>query len=71
MGQKMGLDTQKIKKQRGGAKFAPKPQKNGYGSGGRTVCPERQPFSQFVVLMRTTNCEEDSLLGQTGLPPEQ
>ena len=44
--------------------------KNGFGSGGRTVCPERLSFSQFVVLMRTTICEKDSLPGQRVLPPE-
>ena len=30
----------------------------------RTNCPRRLSFSQFVVLMSTTNCEKDSLLGQ-------
>ena len=35
------------------------------GSGGKTVGPRRLSFSQFVVLMCTTNCEKDSLLGQT------
>ena len=40
------------------------------GSGGRMVCPRRLSFSQFVVLMSMTNCEKDSLLGQTVLPPE-
>ena len=44
--------------------------KNCDGSGGRTVCPRRLSFSQFVVLMSMTNCEKDSLLGQTVLPPE-
>ena len=44
--------------------------KNGFGSGGRTLCPERLSFSQFVVLMRTTICEKDSLPGQRVLPPE-
>ena len=39
-------------------------------SGGRTVCSKRLSFSQFVVLISTTNCEKDSLLGQTILPPE-
>ena len=46
------------------------PSKNGFGSGGITVCPENLSFSQFVVLMRTTICEKDSLPGQTVLPPE-
>ena len=40
------------------------------GSGGRTVCSRRLSFCQFVVLMSMTNCEKDSLLGQTVLPPE-
>ena len=44
--------------------------KNGFGSGGRTLCPKRPSFSQFVVLMRTTNCEKDTLSGQRVLPPE-
>ena len=44
--------------------------KNCDGSGGRTVCPRRLSFSQFVVLMSMTNCEKDSLLGQTVLLPE-
>ena len=34
------------------------------------VCPMRLSFSPFVVLMSMTNCEKDSLLGQTVLPPE-
>ena len=34
------------------------------------VCPRRLSFSPFVVLMSMTNCEKDSLLGQTILPPE-
>ena len=34
------------------------------------VCPRRLSFSQFVILMSTTNGEKDSLLGQTVLPPE-
>ena len=36
----------------------------------RTVCPRRLSFSQFVVLMNTTNCEKDSLLGQMVFPTE-
>ena len=44
--------------------------KNCDGSGGRTVCPRRLSFSQFVVLMSMINCEKDNLLGQTVLPPE-
>ena len=44
--------------------------KNCDGSGGRTVWPRRLSFSQFIILMSTTNCEKDSLLGQTVLPPE-
>ena len=44
--------------------------KNCDGSRGRTVCPRRLSFSQFVVLMSMTNCEKDSLLGQTVLPLE-
>ena len=39
-------------------------EKNGFGSTRRTLCPERLSFSQFVVLMSTTNCERDSLSGQ-------
>ena len=34
------------------------------------VCPRRMSFSQFVVHMSTTNCEKDSLLGQTIPSPE-
>ena len=34
------------------------------------VCPRRLSFSQFVVLMCTTNCEKDILLGQTIPTPE-
>ena len=34
------------------------------------VCPRRLSFSQFVVLMSTSNCENDSLLGQTIPYPE-
>ena len=34
------------------------------------VCPRRLSFSQFVVLMCTTNCENDILLGQTIPTPE-
>ena len=34
------------------------------------VCPRRLSFSQFVILMSTTNGEKDSLLGQTILPLE-
>ena len=34
------------------------------------VWPRRLSFSQFVVLMSTTNCEKDSLFEQTVLPPE-
>ena len=33
--------------------------KNGNGSGGRTVCPSRLSFSQFIVHMSTKNCEKD------------
>ena len=44
--------------------------KNCDGSGGRTVWPKRLSFSQFVILISTTNCEKDSLLEQTVLPPE-
>ena len=40
------------------------------GSGRRTVCSRMLSISQFVVLISTTNCEKDSLLGQTILPPE-
>ena len=29
------------------------------------VCPRRLSFSQFAVHMSTTNCEKNSLLGQT------
>ena len=44
--------------------------KNGNGSGGRTVCPRGLSFSEFIVLMSTINCEKDTPLGQTVLPPE-
>ena len=37
---------------------------------GGMVCPRGLSFLQFVVLMSNTNCEKDSLLGQTVLPPE-
>ena len=37
---------------------------------GEWFWPRRLSFSQFVILMSTTNCEKDSLLGQTVLPPE-
>ena len=37
----------------------------------RTICPRRLSFSQFVVLMRTTSCEKDSLLGQLVLGKKQ
>ena len=48
----------------------PSPPKIWPNSGGRMVCPRRLSFSPFVVLMSMTNCEKDSLLGQTVLPPE-
>ena len=38
----------------------PCPSKNGFGSGGRTLCLKRLSFSQFVVLMSTKNCETAS-----------
>ena len=37
----------------------------------RTICPRRLSFSLFVVLMRTTSCEKDSLLGQLVLGKKQ
>ena len=43
--------------------------KNGFFP--RTICPRRLSFSQFVVLMRTTNSEKDSLLGQLVLGKKQ
>ena len=44
--------------------------KNRNDSGEGMVCPRRMSFSQFVVHMSTTNCEKDSLLGQTIPSPE-
>ena len=44
--------------------------KNCHGSGGGMICPRRLSFSQFGVLMSTSICENDSLLGQTIPPPE-
>ena len=40
------------------------------GSGGGMVCPRKLSFSQFVVLVTTSNWEKNSILGQMVLPPE-
>ena len=45
-------------------------QKNGNGSGGKTVCPIGASFSQFIVHKSTTNCEKDNPLGKMVLSPE-